>query len=137
MNTTISTRRPRVSALIVALAAICAIGLSGCAGVVADLKGISDAGAAFTGAIANGDAAGAAAMMHPRGQASGDMVAAIKSAFIAQKFSDPAITNTSISNGVGELSGTCKLNDKGGTLTMQLEKDGDTWKVLNINCKVN
>lgn len=134
--TTHSISRPRAAAWIAAVAAVCALALSGCS-VVDDLKGVSEAGTTFAATIVKGDAAGAAAMMHPKALASGDMAAGIQQVFIGQKFSDPVITGTSISNGIGELTGTCKLQGNSGTLSLQLEKDGGTWKVLNINCKIN
>ncbi|HEY3290308.1 MAG TPA: hypothetical protein VGK87_09290 [Anaerolineae bacterium] len=136
------SRKNHVFAVMASLFAAFSLVLSGC-GVVNDLAEISGSGNAFLAALAKGDTAGAAAMMHSRALASGDMAAALKTSFVDQKFGGVSIDNTKVENGVGTLSGKCSLTDSSGqvqigTLTLQLQKDtDDKWKVLNINCKVS
>ena len=129
------------STIFVSLFAACMLLLSGCS-VVNDLQDIGSVGNAFLTALGKGDAAGAADLMHPRAKESGDITEGLKSSFIDRKFSLVSISNTKLENGVGELSGKCNLNDASGApqvgdLTLQLQKDGDKWKVLNISCKIS
>ena len=140
MSMVLKGRRNSVWALLVSLLAVGSMLLSGCS-VVNDLKDISDAGNAFLAALNKGDAAAAAALMHSRAQQSGDMATALQENFVARKFGNAKVNSTKVENGVGELSGTCDLDDvdgnpKTGNLTMQLQKDGDSWKVINIRCRI-
>ncbi len=119
---------------------LCLLFLSGCS-VVNDLTDISTAGKAFLAELDKGNATGAAALMHSRSQQSGDMAAGLKAQFVDRKFSSQSINSTNIENGVGSLTGKCNLSDDSGTpkvgdMTVQIQKDGDAWKVLNVSCKV-
>lgn len=142
MEIVLRSRKNHVFVVFASLFAAFSLVLSGC-GVVSDLAEISSSGQAFLAALGKGDAAGAAAMMHSRALASGDMAAALKTSFVDQHFGGVTIDNTKVENGVGELSGKCNLTDssgqvQAGNFTMQLQKDTDNkWKVLNINCKVS
>ena len=141
MNIALHNRKGVVSTAVASILVAVMLLLSGCS-VVNDLKDISSAGNAFVAAIGTGNAADAAALMHPRAQASGDLAAALKANFIDRKFGGVTISGTKVENGVGELTGKCNLADgsgniQAGDLTMQLEKDGDKWKVLNISCKIS
>jgi hypothetical protein len=141
MNIALRSRKNVVSTIVISIFAVLLLLLSGCS-VVNDLQDISAAGNAFLAELGKGNAAGAAALMHSRSLASGDMAAALKENFVDRKLGDATINSTKVENGVGELSGKCNLADgdgkiQAGDLTMQLEKDGDKWKVLNISCKIS
>ncbi|MCL4506740.1 MAG: hypothetical protein M1434_02175 [Chloroflexi bacterium] len=140
MSIVLKGRKSSIWTMLVGLLAVGSMLLSGCS-VVNDLKDISDAGNTFLAALNKGDAAGAAAMMHSRAQQSGDMATALQENFVARKFGNTKVNSTKVENGVGELTGSCDLNDadgnpKSGDLTMQLQKDGDNWKVINVSCKI-
>lgn len=141
MDTVLRVRNNPVLTTLVSVFTVFMLLLSGC-GVVNDLTEISTAGNAFLAELGKSNAAGAAALMHSRALASGDMAAALKSSFIDRKFSSISVNSTKVENGVGELTGKCNLADGSGAvqtgdMTLQLEKDGSTWKVLNINCKIS
>ena len=116
-----------------------ALALCGC-GVVNDLKTMSDAGNAFAAELTKGNTDTAVAMMHSKVLNSGDIKAALKEQFTDHKFGGVKIDSTTISNGIGELTGTCDLANAGGdlksaALTIQLEKENDQWKVIYVSCK--
>jgi hypothetical protein len=141
MDIVLRNRNNPSSVTVVSLFAVCVLLLSGCS-VVNDLQDISSAGNAFLAEISKGNVTGAAALMHPRSLESGDMAEALKTSFVDRKFGGATISGTKVENGVGELSGKCNLADgagqlQAGDLTVQLQKDGDKWKVLNISCKIS
>ena len=141
MDTVLRTRRNPAHIALISVITLFMLLLSGCS-VVNDLTDISGAGKAFLAEIDKGNATGAAALMHSRSLASGDMAGALQSSFADRKFSSISIDSTKVENSVGTLSGKCHLADASGALqigdlTMQLEKDGDKWKVLNISCKLS
>ena len=141
MSIVLGRRKNSVSTLAAGFLAVLLLFLSGCS-VVNDLADIGSAGNAFLAELNKGNAAGAAALMHSRALASGDMAAGLQTGFVDRKFSDGTIDSTKVTNNVGEVSGKCNINDangsvQAGVLTMQLEKDGDKWKVLNVSCKLN
>ena len=140
MNIALRNRKIVANTFLASIAAVLMITLSGC-GVVSDLADIGTAGGAFITEMGKGNAAGAAELMHSNAGTAAALTPALQG-IIDRKLSGMTVTGTKLENNIGTLTGTCKMADASGKivdgeLTVQTQKDGDTWKVNYFLCKIS
>ena len=140
MEIAVRNRKNVTGTFVTSIIAVLLLSLSGC-GVVSELADIGTAGNAFITEMGKGNAAGAAALMHPSAGSTGDLTTGLQQ-IIDRKLSGLTVSGTKFENNLGTLTGTCKLADASGKvvdgeLTVQLQKDGDRWKVSYFLCKIS